>query len=362
MNIKINKLIKRNSYNKIFFITGKKTYKSYGLKKKIINNYKKNKIKIFVKKEFIPQFSELKNILKAIKKFKPDLLIAIGGGCVIDYAKISSISSNKKININNIINYSTNDLPIHLIAVPTTAGSGAEVTSNAVIYYKKKKFSVEGNELLPKYFFLDYNFLRKCPKSIRISSGFDAISQSIESLFSIKSNRKSIFFAKKSLKILFANYLNYVHKPNFTNTMNMANGANLSGKAINISKTIAVHALSYPLTSQYKLPHGISVALFLNSILEYNFLNYKKFKIPFNIVNRYKILFKLTKTKNINNLLNYIDEIKVKAGIGKNLSFYRINIKKNSKIFFSGINKKRLKNNPLLLSKKNINEILMSIK
>ena len=362
MNTKINKLIKKNSYKKIFFIIGKKTYKSLDLKKKIVNNFRKNKIKIFLKKRTIPQFSELKNILKVIKKFEPDLLIAIGGGCVIDYAKISSISVNKKININNIINYSKNDLPIHLIAIPTTSGSGAEVTSSAVIYYKKKKLSVEGNAILPKYFFLDYNFLRKCPKSIRISSGFDAISQSIESLFSVKSNRKSIFFAKKSLKILLANYLNYVHKPNFFNTMNMAKGANLAGKAINISKTIAAHALSYPLTSHYKLPHGISVSLFLNSILEFNFLNYKKFKNSFNILNRYKILYKLTKTNNINNLLNYINEIKLKAGIENNLSFYNIDIQKNPKNFFSGINKERLKNNPLTINKKNINEILMRIK
>ena len=93
--------------------------------------------------------------------------------------------------------------------VPTTAGSGAEVTSNAVIYINKQKFSFESFKLLPDHFILIPSLVYKLKKNIKASSGFDAISQSIESILSLKSNKKSIEFAKKSLKLSLKNYLSF---------------------------------------------------------------------------------------------------------------------------------------------------------
>ena len=84
-----------------------------------------------------------------------------------------------------------------LIAIPTTAGSGAEVTSNAVIYVDKIKYSVESDIIKPDYFFLIPKLVINASEKIKSSSGFDVIAQAIESLISKKSNSKSIGFAKK---------------------------------------------------------------------------------------------------------------------------------------------------------------------
>ena len=83
-----------------------------------------------------------------------------------------------------------------MIAVPTTAGAGAEVTSNAVIYINKIKYSVEDKLLIPNYFFI-FNLILNNPIKLKSAAGFDAIAQAVESLISVKSNRSSVSFAKK---------------------------------------------------------------------------------------------------------------------------------------------------------------------
>ena len=102
--------------------------------------------------------------------------------------------------------------------------------------------------------------MKTAPKSnnykLKSSSGFDAISQAVESLISEKSTKKSIIFAKKSLNISLINYLNFLKSPTFNNCSMMSLAAMYSGKAINISRTTAPHALSYPFTSFYGINHG----------------------------------------------------------------------------------------------------------
>ena len=100
-----------------------------------------------------------------------------------------------------------------LAAIPTTAGSGAEVTSNAVIYIDKIKYSVEGEELKPDYFFLIPELVIGASNKIKSSAGFDAIAQAMESLVSRKSNEESVGYAKKSLQISLEHYINFLNKP-----------------------------------------------------------------------------------------------------------------------------------------------------
>ena len=85
-----------------------------------------------------------------------------------------------------------------MIAIPTTAGSGAEVTSSAVIYINKKKYSVEGTGLSPDKFFLIPELIIDNHKKLKSSAGFDAISQAIESIISVRSNKK-VFYLQKNL-------------------------------------------------------------------------------------------------------------------------------------------------------------------
>ena len=158
-------------FKKIFVLTGNISYKLSGIGE-ILDKYlisKKNKsfsTKFYFKKSPIPIYEELKDIISEINKFKPDLIISAGGGSVIDYAKIANVLFNENDLSNKIINssYLLKRKLAKLCAIPTTAGSGAEVTSNAVIYLNKIKYSVEGNYLLPDYFFY---FLKLSPRSLK---------------------------------------------------------------------------------------------------------------------------------------------------------------------------------------------------
>ena len=195
--------IKNKKFKKIFILTGNKSYKLSGIKN-IFDKILKNKIaKIYFKKSPFPEYSELKKIIFSLREFSPDLIIAVGGGSVLDYAKVANVLQISKNLDKQIINssYSINKKFTKLLAIPTTAGSGAEVTSNAVIYINKIKYSVEDEILKPDYFFLIPELISGASKKIKASSGFDAISQAIESIISKKSNINSVNFAKKSLEV-----------------------------------------------------------------------------------------------------------------------------------------------------------------
>ena len=354
--------LNNKKFNKIFILCGKKSYVKSGAKKLFSKILKKKTVNHYYKLCYYPEFVELKKIILAIKKFNPDLIIAVGGGSVLDYAKIANtVAFNENLD-KKIINYSCvfKKKVAKLLAIPTTSGSGAEVTSNAVIYVNKIKYSVESEILKPDYFFLIPRFVIGASKKIKSSSGFDAIAQAIESLISKKSNLQSVLYAKKSLKISLKFYLDYLKYPNITNTSAMCIAANLSGKAINISKTTAPHAVSYPFTSMYNISHGHAVSLTLEKFLKFNYINSNKSTSNFNLLSRYESIFSLFNVKNIQDLEEIISQIKKKAGLESNFKKLGIDLNNNITKFTSSINLLRLKNNPINISQRDIKKILLS--
>tara|TARA_B100000768_G_C11277521_1_gene376714 strand:+ start:131 stop:1252 length:1122 start_codon:yes stop_codon:yes gene_type:complete len=353
--------ISEKSYKKIFVITGQNSFNKSGISKIFNLSFHEKKIKFFFKNSSIPIITELKKIIKSIKIFKPDLIIAAGGGSVIDYAKMANIIKLGECNRINIIRSRLNFIKrSKLIVIPTTAGSGAEVTSNAVIYINKIKYSVESEKLIPDSFFLIPDYVWGVKKSIKSSAGFDAISQSIESIMSLKSTKESLKYAKKSLNISLKNYLDFYNKSSNFNTSAMCLAANLSGKAINISKTIAPHAVSYPFSAYYKLSHGHAVSLNLEKFLLFNFINLEKSSASFDLLLRYKILFKIFGVKNIFELCKKINFLKKQTNLIDNYKKLGINIDSNINRILGGINLLRLKNNPIKLDHSALKKILIS--
>ena len=353
----IEKIFGGKRIQKILFISGKNSFfktQANIFFEKILKD--KNKFFYFKKKKF-PDFEELKEIIKFKEKIKPDLVIAVGGGCVLDYAKIAinfsnSLALKEKI-INSEIEKKTRKI-VKLLAIPTTAGSGAESTSNAVMYINNFKFSVESDLICPDYFFIEPKFLQSTNLITDASAGFDAISQAVESMFSLKSNAKSLNFSSKALKLLLKNFESFIQKKQLTNSYNMAIGANFSGKAINISKTALPHALSYPFSILYGVPHGHAVSLTFNEFLKFNYYNLEKNSANFSLEDRFKILFKITGTGNIFELDNYFRIIKKKAGLEQNFSKLGVNIRSEYDKIIEGVNEQRLKNNPIKLKKEDL--------
>ena len=358
----INTFIADKSFKKIFILCGKKSFTISGaenlINKMIVNKETK---KLYKNSDF-PVLEELIEIIKEIKNFKPDLILAIGGGSVIDYAKIANVLTNS-VNLRKEISNSTYRIDkkfTKLIVIPTTAGSGAEVTANSVVYIDKIKHSVEGEELKPDHFFLLPELVISASKKIKSSAGFDAIAQAIESLISKKSNEKSVAFAKKSLDISLKYYLDYLNKPNNENTSAMCLAANLSGEAISISKTTAPHAVSYPFTSIYNISHGHAVSLTLNKFLKFNYENLEKSNSIFKLKDRYQIIFDSSNTKTIESLDAYLENLKKNANLENNFSKLGVNIIEDYTKIISGVNVSRLSNNPVELKTEDIKKIIQS--
>jgi len=357
----LGKFLNDEKLKKILIICGKNSYKSSGANN-LLNNFLINRKKeFFFKKKPYPDLDELKQIIDYIKKSTPDLIIAVGGGSVLDYAKIANVlydSENLEKEISNST-YKIKKKFTKLVAIPTTAGSGAEVTSNAVIYINKIKYSVEGEELKPDFFFLIPELVIGASNKIKSSSGFDAIAQAMESLISKKSNDKSVKFATKSLEISLKYYLEFINNPNNENTSAMCLAANLAGEAISISKTTAPHAISYPFTAVYNVSHGHAVSLTLNKFLKFNYKNLSLANCNFDLINRYKIIFDITKSNNIESFDQYLENLKNKAKLENNFKNLGINIEKDYSKIISGINMLRLSNNPIELKQIDIKNILL---
>ena len=357
----IKKFIDDKSFNKIFILCGKKSFITSGaenLFKKLIND---KEIKLFYKNSELPILEELIDIINEIKKFKPDLILGVGGGAVIDYAKMANVVDVRPDLENLIINYSYpfKKKNTKLAVIPTTAGSGAEVTSNAVIYVDGIKHSFESELLIPDNFFLIPEFLISAPNKIKASAGFDAIAQALESLISKKSNDQSVNYASKSLRVSINSYISFLNDPNIKNATEMSIASNLAGKAINISKTTAPHAASYPFTSLFNISHGHAVGLFFERFFKFNYDNLEKSETSFDLKQRFELIFNLFDVKNINDFNSKIILMKKKAKLEDNLEILNINVKKSSEKIIKGINLLRLGNNPVKINKKDILKIIL---
>ena len=362
MKNEFKSFLNNNQKKRIFIISGKNSYFKSKFNKLFKNQLKKIDKFVYFKKKYLPEIDELKDIIKNVRNFNPNILIAVGGGCTLDYAKIVSISSNvDKFSLKKIQKVKINK-KIILVAVPTTAGSGSEVTEGAVIYENKIKHSLEHKLIIPNQYFLIPELVLKNSKKIKSNSGFDALSQSIESILSNKSNSQSIVYAQKAIKIINKFFIKYYLKPTKFNAFKMQIAANLAGKAICISKTTAPHAVSYPFSTYFKLSHGHAVSLTFNEFIKFNFKNMHKSYNQTLLKKKFHKIFKSTNTNNIDELINFIDKIKNQIKFKTNLRQLSINLNKYLSKILRGVNTKRLKNNPVKLTKSDITNILYQIK
>ena len=357
----IKKFINDKSFKKIFVLCGKKSFVTSGaeeLFKKIIID---KEIKLFYKKSELPILEELIEIINDIKNFKPDLILAVGGGAVIDYAKIANVVDVREDLADLIVNYSYpfKKKYTKLTVIPTTAGSGAEVTSNAVIYVDRIKHSFESELLIPDNFFLIPEFLISAPNNIKASAGFDAIAQALESLVSKKSNDQSVEYASKSLRVSVNSFISFVNNPNMKNATEMSIAANLAGKAISISKTTAPHAASYPFTSLFNISHGHAVGLFFERFFKFNYENLEKSDVSFDLKKRFDLIFNLFDVSNIEGFNATISSIKKQANLEDNMKLLNIDLDKNIEKIIGGVNLLRLGNNPVKINGNDISNIIL---
>jgi len=215
-----------------------------------------------------PNVFEIMSGIKLFKEQDCDCIVSIGGGSAIDVAKCINMLRGDKIS-------ELMDSPrgLHL-AVPTTAGTGSESTCFAVAYDNKQKLSYEHSRMMPDYVILDPQFLDTLPPYHKKSALLDATCQAIESLWAKGQTDESRAYALSAIRIIaedideyFTDSVNTLNSPERNDVrLRILQAANLSGKAINIGKTTAAHAMSYRLSTIFGLTHGHAAALCLKPV------------------------------------------------------------------------------------------------
>ncbi len=271
---KIDGVLKSSGAKNILFVTGEHSYQQPGIAE-LLQLLPKNYRVAHFKARPNPKLADIKKIVRLCRNHQADTIIAIGGGSSIDTAKaalILSPLSPQDGEIEQIIkNNSATKAPIAIfIAVPTTAGSGAESTHFSAIYIDKRKYSLSHPLALAKFVVLDPALTYSLPRQVTASAGMDAIAQAIEAYWSIKSTDQSRRYSRGALQKLIPNIKQAVDAPTVETRKAMLEGANLAGRSIQIAQTTGPHALSYGFTAHYGIDHGEAVGLTLPFFMLFN--------------------------------------------------------------------------------------------
>jgi alcohol dehydrogenase class IV len=199
-----------------------------------------------------------------------DFVVDFGGGSALDTAKgIAVVVAAGGESISNYFHPpEVKQAILPIIAIPTTCGTGSEVTRYAIISEAKKKNAVRGDGLIPIAAILDSETLRYLPRDILAHTAMDALSHAIESCFHIKSSEMTLTFSAEALRTIFENFAQaYDGDLDFREKLFYA--SMLAGLSINFSGAVIVHALGYYLTEEYGIPHGLANTFFLPGFIEY---------------------------------------------------------------------------------------------
>jgi alcohol dehydrogenase class IV len=260
------------SAQRILFVVDSAAYEACGAAVQLADTFGSRRITYFTEFELNPKLRDVERGIELLESFRPDVVMALGGGTAIDLAKMIRGLALQQVELVDLITGIAAPAPngIPLVVIPTTAGTGSEATHFAVVYRNGEKYSVAHQSLAPEYALLDPELTYSMPAAVTAATGLDALCQAVESMWAVGATDESVDYASRALRLVLTNLESVVQAPTADARRAMCEAAHLAGKAINISKTTAPHAVSYWLTSHYGIAHGVAVAVFLGAMLEYN--------------------------------------------------------------------------------------------
>ena len=221
-----------------------------------------------------PAYQDVERVIKEAEDYSGDLIIGIGGGSVMDAAKLCSVLKGADYTVRDLLKDPTlARKQVKTVMIPTTCGTGSEATCNAIVAIpeEESKQGIVNDSMIPDYVILDSQMIRKLPKSIVAATGVDALAHVVECYTSKKATPFSDTYATAGAKLIFHNIREAYNNPdNMEAKSSMLLGAFYGGVAITGSGTTAVHALSYPLGGKYHIAHGVSNAILFAHVMEYN--------------------------------------------------------------------------------------------
>lgn len=357
-NKEIYRFLDEKDYKSIFIVRGNNISKleSY---KSLVQIIRDENIGIteFSGYEVNPDYESIVDGINLFNKSQYDAIFAYGGGSTIDVAKCIRLFAKGNVS-ENLLVQDVEPIDVDFIALPTTAGSGSESTRFAVIYMNGEKQSITNDACIPNAVFFDERVIGSLSNYQRKATMLDALGHAIESAWSIYSTDESMNYSKQAIKLIIANKDAYLTNTKVGNR-NMLLASNYAGKAINISKTTAGHAMAYKLTSLYGIAHGHAVALCLREL------------IPFFVSHMDKCVDKRGKK----HLIKVIEEIKecfgcpneTELSIAYDIFLKNLNMKKpipkeeDYIILKSSVNVDRLTNSPIIMDEEMIDELYHKI-
>ncbi len=275
--LQLSKLIEENfpSVKNALIVTGKYHLKSNEYFNNSISNLSSLNIEIYDKIDPYPSPETVTLLSDTIKKNKTHIVLAAGGGSVMDASKAASLLSQ---NDGDWMEYSSGAKKVAkkglpLIAIPTTSGSSSEVTKFATIWdWDKNSSAGLNNELMfPEIAIIDPELTQTMSANLAANSGWDALTSSFESYWSTESNSITDLYALKSIEIFFNNLENSVNNANSHSRSECALGATISGIGYSNSRPNLCHAIGTPLTLNWKTTHGQAVCISLPYFLPFIF-------------------------------------------------------------------------------------------
>ena len=268
--------IKRRNYKKVLFVTDETLIKCK-VAKKVSDILTKAKIpfETFSDIKPNPTITNVQDGVKACKECGADVIVAVGGGSVIDTAKgISIILTNPDradvASLNGLSNTKNKGLP--LIALPTTHGTAAEVTINYVITNEKtqvKMVCVDPNDI-PVLSIVDSELMETLPASTAAATGLDALTHAIEGFITKAHNTMSDMFHLRAIELIFENLAKAVNDKDPKAIENMALAQYIAGMGFSNVGLGIVHSMAHQLGAVYDTPHGIANAILLPTVMRFN--------------------------------------------------------------------------------------------
>lgn len=233
-------------------------------------------VELFSEVEANPRDTTIEAAVDKVKAFGAEVVIGFGGGSAMDAAKGAALLAT---NGGRIADYDGTDRvrinPLPLVAVPTTAGTGSEVTANAAITHTERhyKMSVRSPRIIPSLAILDPDLLHSLPKFVAATSGIDALVHAVEGFLSLRSSALSDVIAREAMRLLYRNLRPFVaHPANPEAAGAMLFGSMLAGIVISNTGTGNDHAIARALGGVCDVAHGVATAIMLPPVLQFNAL------------------------------------------------------------------------------------------
>lgn len=218
-----------------------------------------------------PLLDGVMSCTKLIEATNSDAVIALGGGSSIDTAKYASACAYSDFSVLEHFNGAAfGENKVKIIAIPTTAGTGSEVTQVSVISHGEEKKTTNHPAFMPTACIVDPKIMMSVPKKVTMETGLDAMAHSLEGYWSKNHSPITDLFAIESVRLIIENLEDAYINSSLEARSNMALASLLGGMSFALPKTAGCHACSYPISAMYHLPHGEACAFTLDSFVMLN--------------------------------------------------------------------------------------------